>query len=184
MKSMSQDLVTNRDQLSEIMSKEIARAGQATGAKTIYRASARLRKNLSVEASARQFTFLVDEPPTFGGDDSGPNPEELVLAAVGACQVITASLYAALLGIHLSHYEVALKGYLDLRGFYGIAVSGKSAGFDRVVCEVRIESDASEDKLRQFEQLVEERCVGHGTLQNPVRVESEWILNGQRLAAG
>jgi uncharacterized OsmC-like protein len=173
------NLIENADALRDIMAGAIAQATTGTGRRSVYRAHARLTKNLTVEVTARDFTLQVDEPPSFGGADAGPNPEEVVLAGVGACQVITAALYAAYLGIPISRYEVQLRGYADLGGFYGVAENGTSTGFDRVVCEVTMESDAPADKLAEFERLVEDRCVGHGTLRWPVAVESHWTFNGQ-----
>ena len=35
--------------------------------------------------SARDFTFVVDEPPALGGDDAGPNPVEYLLGALAGC---------------------------------------------------------------------------------------------------
>jgi len=67
-----------------------------------------------------------------------------------------------LLEIPIKRYEIVLKGYADLAGFYG--VSEKPMGFERVACEITLESDSPAEKLRELERLVEERCVGHGTL--------------------
>ncbi len=111
----SAGILENADQLKNIMAKEISLARERRSNQAVYRASAKLSRNLTVEAKARDFTFYIDEPASFGGADKGPNPEEVVLAAVGACQAITAALYAALLGIEIKRYEVNLKGYLDPR---------------------------------------------------------------------
>lgn len=172
-------VIKNAADLKRIMAKEIKLAGEKRGSKAIYRASVSLTNNLTVEAKARNFTFFIDEPASFGGADKGPNPEEALLAAVGACQTITAALYAAFLEIPITRYEVALKGYADLAGFYG--VGEKPTGFERVVCEVTVESDAPIEKLKEFERLVEERCVGHGALRHPVAIETHWNINSQHL---
>ena len=39
-------------------------------------------ENMSQRVLARSHTFLVDEPGTLGGDDSGPTPYELLLASL------------------------------------------------------------------------------------------------------
>jgi putative redox protein len=170
-------IIDNAEQIEEIMAGEIAQAERGSGTRAVHRASVRLDRGLTVEASARGFRLLVDEPEAFGGANAGPNPEELVLAGVGACQAVTAALYAALMGIAITRYEVEVRGYLDLRGFYGLAEPEEGlTGFTRVVCETRMEADAPHEELERFQRLVEERCVGHGTLRQPVEIESHWQI--------
>ena len=55
----------------------------AANAKAIFSVDSRQVENLRSEARIRQFALTVDEPPTLGGSDAGPNPVELVLAALG-----------------------------------------------------------------------------------------------------
>lgn len=170
-------IIDNAEQIKEIMAGAIAQAERGAGTKAVHRASVRLDRGLTVEASARSFRLLVDEPESFGGADAGPNPEEVVLVGIGACQAITAGLYAGLMGIAIARYEVDVRGYLDLRGFYGLAEPEEGlTGFTRVVCETRMEADAPPRELERFQRLVEERCVGHGTLRQPVEIESHWQI--------
>ena len=69
---------------------------------------------LRSEAKIRQFSLTVDEPPTLGGSDAGPNPVELVLAALATCQEITYRAYATALGIPLESVSVKLTAPVKL----------------------------------------------------------------------
>ena len=65
-------------------------------------------------AKMRNFELTVDEPPALAGTDQGPNPVELILAALGTCQEITYRFYADKMGIPLNSVSVIVKGSLDL----------------------------------------------------------------------
>jgi len=85
-----------------------------------FSADSRQVEGLRSETKIRQFSLTVDEPPSLGGTDTGPNPVELVLAALATCQEITYRAYATALGIPLDSVSVKLEGSLDLRGFFAV----------------------------------------------------------------
>ena len=86
-------------------------------AKAVFSSKSALQEGLRSEAAMREHTLTVDEPESLGGKDAGPNPVELVLAALGTCQEITYRAYATALGIPLDAVSVELDGEIDLRGF-------------------------------------------------------------------
>jgi putative redox protein len=64
--------------------------------------------NLRQQIDAGPHTLYADEPADVGGDDSGPDPYELLLAALGACTSMTLELYARRKRIPLEGVEVRL----------------------------------------------------------------------------
>jgi putative redox protein len=59
-----------------------------------------------VEVKAGSSTFLVDEPIAAGGLGSGPNPYDLLSAALGSCTLMTIRLYAARKNLPLTRVRV------------------------------------------------------------------------------
>ena len=62
-----------------------------------------------VEARAGEATILIDEPVEAGGLGAGPNPYNLLSAALGACTTMTIRLYAQRKGWPLRHVETAVR---------------------------------------------------------------------------
>ena len=62
-------------------------------------------QNISIGPHA----LLADEPPEAGGADTGPNPYEFVMAALGACTSMTVRMYAERRNWPLEKVEVDLK---------------------------------------------------------------------------
>ena len=122
------------------------------------------------EARIRQFTVTIDEPPSLGGTDAGPNPVELVLAALAACQEITYRAYATALGVPLDSVSVSLQGGIDLRGFFSVSDDVRS-GFSGVRGTVTLTSSAPPADLEKLKAIVDAHCPVLDILKNPVPVE-------------
>ncbi len=149
----------------------------AANPKAVMRANTRWLRNLLCEVEVREFPpFHVDEPPGMGGGNSAVNPMELILAALGTCQEIIYSSYAALLGIPLETVEIRLTGHMDLREMFDLQHES-GAGFTKIRCEVRIVSPAGEDEIRKLVETVERCCPVLDTLARPVSIMSKVHLN-------
>ena len=59
-----------------------------------FKATSRLVEGLQVDNSVRGFSVRMDEPANLGGTDTGMNPVEAVLIALGSCQVIVVAAFA------------------------------------------------------------------------------------------
>lgn len=138
-------------------------------AKVTFNSSSRLTEGFRSEVSIRQHRLAADEPPALGGADSGPNPVELILAALGTCQEITYRAYATAMGIPLDSVSVELAGDIDLRGFFAVDESVRS-GYQNIRGTVNIESSASEADLQKLRAAVDAHCPVLDILTNKVPV--------------
>jgi uncharacterized OsmC-like protein len=141
----------------------------ADHAVAVFSADSRQIEGLRSETKIRQFSVTVDEPPSLGGTDAGPNPVELVLAALATCQEITYRAYATALGIPLDGVAVKLEGTLDLRGFFAVK-DGVRAGFSEVRGTVELKSSASAADLAKLKDVVDAHCPVLDILRAPVPV--------------
>jgi uncharacterized OsmC-like protein len=129
-----------------------------------------------VQVSAGEHAFTIDEPPALGGTDLGANPVEHLLAALGACQVITYQVWAEKLGIPLDSVDVDLAGDIDLRGFFG-AAPGVRPGFQSVEVQVQLKGPAPQEKYDELVDAVERHCPVLDNLGNPVPVKATVAAN-------
>jgi putative redox protein len=60
------------------------------------------------EITSGSHILVTDEPVSGGGQDAGPAPYDLLLAALGSCTAITLRMYAARKGWDLGALEVQL----------------------------------------------------------------------------
>jgi len=148
-----------------------------SGKLAVFRAETRRVESLQCEAQIRKFPPLViDEPPVVGGSDLGPNPVELTLAALGACQEIMYSIYAELMSVRLDEVEVSVKGFMDLRGMFDVDPH-PAPGFTRVEYRARLKSPEPEARLRALAEMVESHCPVLDILTRaiPVRGSLEFL---------
>lgn len=139
-------------------------------ADTTWRAEVNWSGGFRSEAKIRDFTPTPsDEPLQLGGTDTGPNPVEQVLGALGNCLAIGYAANATAAGITLKDMKIEVEGNLDLHTFLGL--KDGNAGFGDIKVNVSLDSDASADQLEALHQKVTSTSpVGH-TLSRAVPVD-------------
>ena len=125
---------------------------------------------LQVQSDARGFKIIMDEPEDLGGTNTGMNPVESLLCALGSCQTIVAYAFAEAKGINLEGFHVELEGDLDPDGFMGLA-EGVRNGFQEIRYSMHFKSDASKEDLEDYAKFIESRCPVGDCLQNGVSMK-------------
>jgi uncharacterized OsmC-like protein/fermentation-respiration switch protein FrsA (DUF1100 family) len=115
---------------------------------------------LRVRVRAGGVAFVADEPVEAGGLGSGPNPYDLLGAALGACTAMTLRLYADRKNLPLTGIHVAVSH----------ARTG-DAPSDLFTREIRLDG-ALDDAQRARLMEIAERCPVHRTLINGARIET------------
>ncbi len=141
-------------------------------ARATFASASRQVEGLRSEARLRGHSVTVDEPESLGGGDAGPNPVELILAALGTCQEITYRAYATALDIPLEAVRVELEGDLDLRGFFAVDAAVRP-GYGAIRGKVHLVSDAPREKLEALRRAVDAHCPVLDIISRPVPVELE-----------
>lgn len=76
------------------------------------------------EITAGEFALRADEPESVpGGTNLGPQPTELLLAAVSSCFTLALAHAARKRSVHLDHLAVDATGYYDGPSFKSIRIA-------------------------------------------------------------
>jgi putative redox protein len=176
---MSQETVK-----AALMKSIAAIQGNPGSAKVVFRAETQLEEDVRCSAKVREFApIIVDEPPDLGGTDAAANPVELLLVALGACQEIMYSAYASVMGVQLNSVKVNLRGYLDLRGLFGMD-EAIPPGYQKIIFETQLDSPADMETLKKLVETVESHCPVMDTLVRAIEVSGQVSINGQLMEAG
>ena len=103
--------------------------------------------------------LLTDVAPEFGGESSGPEPHDLLAAALAACTTLTVNLYAKRKGYALDEVQVSIKHGQE----------GAAYGLHRSIRYVGALS--AEEKQRLTE--VANKCPVHKTLSGQILITTE-----------
>ncbi|MGO1049113.1 OsmC family protein [Crossiella sp. CA198] len=110
-----------------------------------------------VRVRIRGHEQTADETVARGGADTGPNPVEYALAALGSCQVVTYQFWAAKLRVRLSSVSVEVTGELDRRGFFGLTEHTRP-GYTGITVRVRLDGPETRERYEELRREVDRHC--------------------------
>ena len=110
------------------------------------------------------------EPADLGGDDTGPNPYDLLLGAVAACTVITLSMFTKRKGISMSSLSVEYS-YDKVHADDCATCDEDATGLiDRITSRIFIDGDFDEATRRRLIDIAQ-KCPVHRTLEAGIHFE-------------
>jgi len=116
---------------------------------------------------ATNHTFITDEPLEAGGDDAGPDPYTLLLAALGTCTSMTAMLYARRKAWPVERVTVKL-AQRRVHANDCQECTGDEEGFiHRIERTVTFEGDLTTEQLDRLQEIVR-KCPVHKTLSSKI----------------
>ena len=120
--------------------------------------------------SVGRHLFHADEPAASGGLDAGPDPYELLLAALGACVSITLRMYAERKQWPLESVQVRLK-YARVHAEDCAMCDGESRLIDAMEVEVLLIGDLTGDQRRRLIEIAG-KCPVHRTLTSSIQIRT------------
>jgi uncharacterized OsmC-like protein len=134
-----------------------------------FKATSQLVEGLQVDNQVRHFSVRMDEPVNLGGTDTGMNPVEAVLAALGSCLAIVAGAFAKSQGIDLQDFWVEMEGDLNPDGFLN-GKPGVRTGFQEVRFIPHFKTSSSPEEVEKFVAFMKSRCPVSDIIMNETRV--------------
>ncbi len=117
----------------------------------------------------------ADEPSEYGGNDVGPNPYELLLAALGACTSMTVRMYAERKQWPLEGVQVSLS-YARVHAEDCAECETKVGTVDRIELTVSFTGDLSQEQQRKLMEIAN-KCPVHRTLVSRVEIATRLESN-------
>lgn len=124
---------------------------------------------------ARAFEIDSDEPLELLGENTAPNPQEMLMAALNACVTVGYVVGAAMKGITLERLEVETSGQLDLRGFLSIDARVRP-GYEMIRYIVRIKGDGTPAQFRDIHETVMKTSPNYFNITKPITIDAELLV--------
>jgi putative redox protein len=115
--------------------------------------------------------LLAGEPIDSGGNDAGPGPYELLMAALGACTSMTVQMYAERKEWPLRGVHVELS-YARVHAEDRAQCDTEVRMVDKIELELSFSGDLTEEQQTKLMEIAE-KCPVHRTLSSRVQIRTQ-----------
>ncbi len=125
-------------------------------------------EGFTTQIKAGRHFLIADEPVSFGGEDFGPTPYDLLSAGLASCTSMTIQMYARRkkwpVGVVETHVEHSKTHALDCED-----CESTSAKIDTFHRKISLSGDLDESQLTRILQIAD-KCPVHKTLHEKVQI--------------
>ena len=111
--------------------------------------------------------LITDEPSAAGGEDAGPDPYTLLLAALGSCISMTTTLYAKRKGWPLQRVVVRLRQQRIHAADCQECTNTTEGYVHRIERSVTFEGNLSDEQRARLQEIAH-KCPVHQTLSSEI----------------
>ncbi len=130
-------------------------------------------EKFTTQIKADQHSLIADEPKSFGGNDFGASPYQLVASGLAACTVMTLRLYAERkkwdlqeVFCHVRHDKTHLEDCQDCEN--------PKAKIDKFTRELELIGDLDDEQKQRLLEIAD-KCPVHRTLESAAHIETRII---------
>lgn len=123
--------------------------------------------------SERKFKIVMDEPHPLGGNDSAPNPFEMMVAALCGCMNAGIALSASLAHAQIDGIEIEAEAHINVLGLLGITEDTTAPN----LIHYKVTVDGPEpEKLIAAKEAFDAKSAVVASLKHPLNVTTEIVV--------
>jgi putative redox protein len=119
--------------------------------------------------------FTADEPTSYGGNNFGPSPYQLVSAGLSACTAMTIQMYAKRKKWPLKNVEVHTT-YQKLHAADCENCESTEAKIDTFQRAIKLTGDLGDKEIARIMEIAD-KCPVHRTLKSEIRISTKLLNN-------